>query len=93
MSRHFYFYLLLFIFCSISRFGCGLHFRFFLYLNFDDGRYCNHSLGYFPKDVVVWKPGGNTSPDVFGYIEGSTDDPGCRLQSDQSVCSATNRLF
>ena len=33
----------------------------------------NHNLGYFPKDVVVGKPGDNTSSDVFGDIVGSTD--------------------
>ena len=53
----------------------------------------NHSLGYFPKDVVVWKPGDNTSPDVSGDIEGSTDNPSCRLESNQCVCSVTNPLF
>ena len=53
----------------------------------------NHSLGYFPKEVVVGKPGNNASPAVFLDIEGSTYNPGCRLESDQSVCSANNRLF
>ena len=53
----------------------------------------NHSLGYFPKDVAVGKPGDNASPVVFGDVEGSTDNPSCRLESDQSVCSATNQLF
>ena len=35
----------------------------------------NHSLGCFPKYVVVGKPGDNTSPDGSGDIEGSTDYP------------------
>ena len=46
----------------------------------------NHSLCYFPKNVVVRKPG-------VGDIEGSTENPGFRLESDQSVCSGTNGLF
>ena len=37
----------------------------------------NHSLGYFPKDVVVGKPGDNASPAAFGDVEGSTDNPSC----------------
>ena len=53
----------------------------------------NHSLGYFSKHVVVGKPGINTSPGVFGDIEGSTDYPGFRLESNESVCSASNRMF
>ena len=53
----------------------------------------NHNLGYFPKDVVVGKPGDNASYDVVGDIEGYTDYPDFRLESDQSICSATNRLF
>ena len=32
-----------------------------------------YGLIYFPKDVVVGKPGDNTSSDVFGDIVGSTD--------------------
>ena len=52
-----------------------------------------HGLSYFSKDVVVGKPGNNTSPDVFGDIVGSTDNPGCTLESDQSICSATHRQF
>ena len=55
--------------------------------------FVNHSMGYFPKYVVVGKPGDNASPDIFGDIEGSTDYPDFRLESGQSVCSATNRLF
>ena len=39
----------------------------------------NHCLGYFPKDIVVWKPGDNICPRVFGDSEGSTDNPGRRL--------------
>ena len=50
-------------------------------------------MGYFPKDDVIGKPGNNASPDVFGDIEGSTDNLGCRLESGQSVCSATIVLF
>ena len=42
----------------------------------------NHSLDYFSKDVVVGKPGDNSSPDVFGDIEGSTGYPNVRLESD-----------
>ena len=53
----------------------------------------NHSLGYFPKDVVIGEPGDNASYDVVGDIEGYTDYPDFRLVSDQSICSATNRLF
>ena len=53
----------------------------------------NHSVGYFPTDVAVGKPMDNASPVVLEDIEGSADNPGCILESDQSVCSTTNRLF
>ena len=53
----------------------------------------NYSLGYFPKDVAFGKPGNNASPDVFGDIEGSTDFPEFRLESNHSVCSAINLLL
>ena len=49
----------------------------------------NHSFGCFPTYIVVGKPRNNTYPDVFGNIEGCTDNPVFRLESDQSVCSAT----
>ena len=53
----------------------------------------NYRLGCFPKDVAFGKPGDNASPGVYGDIEGSTDFPEFRLESDHSVCSATTRLF
>ena len=53
----------------------------------------NHSLDYFPKDVVVGYPGDNASPDVFGDIERSTGYPDGRLKFDQSIYSITNRLL
>ena len=53
----------------------------------------NYSLGCFPKDVAFGKPGDNSSSGVFGDIEGSTEFPEFRLESDHYVCSATNRLL
>ena len=44
----------------------------------------NRSLGYFPRDIVIRKPGYNTSPSAFEHIQG---------ESDQFVCRATNQLF
>ena len=47
----------------------------------------------FRKMLSLGSPGDNASYDVVGDIEGYTDYPDFRLESDQSICSATNRLF
>ena len=53
----------------------------------------NHSLVFFPKYVIVGSSGDNASSDLFGDIEGSTAYPDFTLESDQSVCRATTRMF
>ena len=52
---------------------------------------------FFPKDVVFGKPGEvlvlDASPGMLYDIAGSTNYPEFRLESDHSICSATDRLF